>query len=87
LDLEDRGGDTCTWYAGQTEQCGLYDSLIFIASLECVECGGGICIDGSTTAFDRNGMICEWYWSYPEQCGFYDVEDFKANEMCCACQN
>ena len=87
LELEDSGGDTCTWYANNRDSCGSYDSLIFIASLECVECGGGICIDGSTTAADRSGDKCEWYWDYPASCGSYDDDDFKANEMCCACQN
>ena len=79
-------GDTCTYYANHRTQCGGWDTHTFIASHECVECGGGICIDGSTTASDQTGDTCEWYWGNEEKCGYYDDEDFKANEMCCACQ-
>ena len=83
----DRFGDSCAWYEGNEEFCGTYDTDSFTAATDCVECGGGTCFDGSTTAGDTAGDTCSWYTANPSSCGAYDDDDFQANVMCCACQN
>ena len=37
----DSGGDTCNWYIGREDSCGVWDSETFHAYRMCCACGGG----------------------------------------------
>ena len=85
MTVTDAGGDSCSWYAMNPSRCGAYDTDTFTAATACTECGGGVCVDGSS-GVDRTGDSCEWYSANPGSCGSYDDADFSANVMCCACR-
>ena len=38
----DSFGDGCSWYDGNPDGCGHYDTFEFSASSECCACGGGL---------------------------------------------
>merc|ERR1712174_156555 len=97
----DSAGDTCAWYAGNTEYCGNYDDSTFTASTDCCVCGGGtdvsgyshvcdyyasdFCVDTTGGALDSTSDTCQYYESNPDACGSYDDWQFTASSMCCAC--
>ena len=82
MTVTDAGGDSCSWYAMNPSRCGAYDTDTFTAATACTECGGGVCVDGSS-GVDRTGDSCEWYSANPGSCGSYDDADFIAAEVCC----
>ena len=100
-DAVDSGGDSCAWYEGKAEYCGMFADDDFNSATDCCVCGGGelIVVDTPTpeeepleivctdtnAGMDSGNDGCSWYSMYPEYCGNYDDEDFTASSMCCSC--
>lgn len=91
----DQYGDTCaTFYDVNPEQCGNYDTDIFVASQLCCACGanpapvavGEQVLEDDDYYSDSEGNVCSGlYRNRPQKCGLYDTDKFKASEMCVGC--